>query len=127
MDWDHLKDIITHNLYQITGQKMNPPKFQERIDKQIKQAAQTYNLSEDKLSYRTDIFKPDSPKLEVVVFVEIGLKDKKTGNIWCNRFFYSPRKFRYALVAKLKNDIKKYLQRKKLKRFKLFSDGPYKR
>ena len=97
--------------------KMDTIKLRQKIDEQVNAATQQYNLTAGKLKYHIDMFKPDSPKLEIVVSVEIGWIDKDTGYIWNNHFFYSPRKYEYNPVSKLENDIKKYLNSKNLKPF----------
>ena len=88
-----------------------------RMDEQINKAAEEYTLSFDKLKYSVDTFKPDSPKLEIVVVTKVGRKDKKTGNIDSMLYFYSPQKYKYSSVSKLKGDIEAYLKKKKLKQF----------
>lgn len=88
-----------------------------RIDEQINRATEEYKLSFDKLKYSIETFKPDSPKLEIVVVTKVGRKDKKTRYICSMLYFYSPQKYKYSSVAKLKSDIEVYLKQKKLKRF----------
>ena len=97
--------------------EMDIKSFQKRIDEQINESAQKYNLPVDKLKFSTHIFKPDSPKLETVVAVETGWKDNKTKYVWKVRFFYSPRKYSYSSISKLKNDIETYLKQQKLKHY----------
>ena len=61
--------------------------------------------------------KQDFLELETVVVTKVGRKDKKTRYIGSMLYFYSPQKYKYSSVAKLKNDIEAYLKKKKLKRF----------
>lgn len=89
----------------------------KRIDEQINEAAGRYDLGKDRLRYKAEIFKPDSPKIATAVSVEIGWRDNKTGYAWSNHYFYSPEDFRYSLDTKLAKDIEKYLKRKKIKPF----------
>lgn len=97
--------------------KMENNTIYTRIDEQINKAAEEYKLSFDKLKYSIETFKPDSPKLEIVVVTKVGRKDKKTRYICSMLYFYSPQKYKYSSVAKLKSDIEVYLKQKKLKRF----------
>ena len=91
--------------------------YHTRIDEQINQAKEKFGLPPAKLKFATDTFKPDSPKLETVVAVEIGWKDNKTKYIQSIRYFYSPRKYKFGSVSKLKSDIEQYLKKQKLKTF----------
>lgn len=91
--------------------------YHGRIDEQIHQAKEKFGLPPARLKFATDTFKPDSPKLETVVAVEIGCKDSKTKYIRSIRYFYSPRKYRFGSVSKLKSDIEQYLRKQKLKIF----------
>ena len=96
---------------------MNIETLHQRINEQIDRAADSFGLSVTRLKFTADIFKPDSPKFETVVSLEIGNRDNKTGYIRNNHYFYSPRKYDFSSVSKLRAEIKDYLKNKKLKNF----------
>ena len=89
--------------------------LQTTIDRQVKEAAQQYELANEKLKFSTHLFKPDSPKLETFVAVDIGWNDKKTNYMTSIRYFYSPERLKYPSASKLKSVIETYLKRKQLK------------
>lgn len=89
----------------------------KRIDEQINEAAGRYNLGKNQLKYKAEIFKPDSPKIATAVSVEVGWQDNKTGYVWSNHYFYSPKDFKYSLDTRLAKDIETYLKSKKIKPF----------
>ncbi len=91
--------------------------LQERLAEQINQSKEKFGLQPARLKFNTDTFKPDSPKLETVVAVEIGWKDTKTKYVRSVRYFYSPRKYRFTSISKLKGDIERYLKNQRLKKF----------
>ena len=94
---------------------MDTQQVYERIDQQIADAGREYGLPAGKLSFGIHVFKPDSPKLETVVAVDIGRQDKRTRFQSSIRSFYSPSLYRYASPAKLKKDIQAYLYQKKIR------------
>lgn len=96
---------------------MNIENLHQRIDTQIAQASGAFGQTVSRLNFSTDIFKPDSPKFETVVSLEIGCRDVKTGCIRSNHFFYSPRSYAVASIAKLKAEIESYLKSRQLECF----------
>ena len=91
--------------------------FQARIDEQIHKAKETFGLTSPELKFVTDTFKPDSPKLETVVTVEIGWQDDESKSIRTIRYFYSPRQYKFSSISKLKKEIEQYLKNQNLKPF----------
>ena len=91
--------------------------YHARVDEQIHQAKEKFGLPPARLKFATDTFKPDSPKLETVVAVEIGSKDNKSKYVRSVCYFYSPRKYRFTSISKLKGDIERYLKIQRLKKF----------
>lgn len=96
---------------------MDPKTLHRVIERQVMEATQQYGLSIEKLKFSTHLFKPDSPKLETFVAVDIGWSDNKTYYISTLRYFYSPAKYQASSAPKLKTTIETYLKRKNLKRF----------
>ncbi|MFC1799240.1 hypothetical protein ACFLZL_05495 [Thermodesulfobacteriota bacterium] len=96
---------------------MNQQKLHERIDEQINEAADRYDLTKNQLKYKAEIFKPDSPKIATSISTEIGWVDEKSGYTWSNHYFYSPEKFGYTQDTDLEKEIRKYLKGKKIKPF----------
>ena len=88
--------------------------IEKRIDEQINESTASYHLPVNQLKYDTNVFKPDSLKLETVVSVDIGHKDLLTQSIVATRYFYSPKKYNYIRAEDLKNDIEQYLENLKL-------------
>lgn len=92
-------------------------KIQEKIDEQIEVAMKKFDLPPNRLKFTTDTFKPDSPKLETVVTVDVGLRDGKSKELRTIRSFYSPKTYHVSSVSKLKKEIEQYLKNKRLKIF----------
>ena len=91
--------------------------IQEKIDHQIKAASERFDLPPSRLKFTTDTFKPDSPKLETVVTVDVGLRDAKSKELRTIRSFYSPKTYHLSPVSKLRKEIEQYLKNKRLKTF----------
>jgi len=89
--------------------KMDTSHLHERIDLQIAEAGRQYDLPAQKLIFSIHIFKPDSPRLETVVAVDIGRENRRTRLKSNIRSFYSPDLYRYDSAAKLEKDIHAYL------------------
>ena len=92
-------------------------RIQEKIDGQINVAREKFELPLTQLKFTTNTFKPDSPKLETVVTVDVGFRDRKSKELRTIRYFYSPRKYSVSPVSKLKKEIEQYLKNKRLKIF----------
>ena len=91
--------------------------IQEKIEGQIKAACDKFDLPPSRLKFSTDTFKPDSPKLETVVTVDVGLRDTKSKELQTVRSFYSPKTYHISPVSKLRIEIEQYLKNKRLKTF----------
>ena len=96
---------------------MNMKSFRTRVDEQITKARKKFGLRLPELKFATDTFKPDSPKLDTVVTVEIGWKDNESKYVRTIRYFYSPRQYRFSSVSKLKSNIEQYLKNQSLTHF----------
>jgi len=88
---------------------MDTTRLYEHIDRQIADAGRQYGLPAQKLTFSTHVFKPDSPKLEKVVAVDIGRQDRRIRSKSSIRSFYSPDVYRCNSAVKLEKDIQAYL------------------
>jgi len=94
-----------------TALNMDTPQLHERINRQITAACRQYGLPAQKLTFSTHIFKPDSPKLETVVAVDVGRGNRRTRLKSSIRSFYSPGLYRCESAAELEKDIQAHLTR----------------
>ena len=94
---------------------MNIKAIRKRIDEQVQESAAAYHLAVNRLEYNTNVFKPDSPKLEIVVSVDIGRKNPPMQSVTAVRYFYSPKRYNYPRAEDLKKDIEQYLNDHALK------------
>lgn len=84
--------------------------IQQRIDEQILEGVDAYHLPATRLGYAANIFKPDSPRLETVVSVDIGRRDLQTRSTVAVRYFYSPKKYNSPGIENLKKAVETYLE-----------------
>jgi len=91
--------------------------IQEKIEEQIQAASEKFDLPPNRLKFSTDTFKPDSPKLETVVTVDVGLRDAKSKELRTIRSFYSPKTCTVSPISKLRKEIERYLKNKRLETF----------
>lgn len=90
--------------------RMDTNELHKHLTQQVADAGQQHGLPVKKLKFDTHIFKPDSPKLETVVAVDILREDGRTRTVSRLRAFYSPDFYRYDSAARLEKDIQAYLE-----------------
>ena len=90
--------------------RMDTNELHKRLPQQVADAGQQHGLPVKKLKFNTHIFKPDSPKLETVVAVDILREDGRTRTVSRLRAFYSPGLYHYNSAVRLEKDILAYLE-----------------